>query len=177
MIGAYDNTTSPAVAGADIWDTIDDYNNNGVFPTTAPSGWDQAPGANWIMDPANDTVTVNGVCNGGEACVFIDRTTGLMWARDNGTMYTWQNAVNQCNGSSYGGYTDWRIPTQKELMQAYADGIWTQKAANRLNLSTNYQWSSTTGSELTTLAWNMTPQTGVTTMNDKTNSLRVLCVR
>lgn len=42
--------------------------------------------------------------------------TGLMWMREplNGT-YTWEEALAQAEGSSYAGYTDWRLPNAKEL--------------------------------------------------------------
>lgn len=178
MKGTYNNSTSPATSGVDVWDTVDDYNNNGVFPTTAPSGWDQATGANWIMDPANDTVTVNGVCNGAEACVFIDQLTGLMWSKDQGPSLSWQNAVNQCDGLNYGGYADWRLPTQKELMQAYVDGAWSLKATSKLSLKVGYYWSSTTESADTTDAWEMDLHDGGTDNYDgKSNGYSVACVR
>ncbi len=180
MKGTYDNTTSPAISGTDVWDTIDDYNANGAFPTTAPSGWDQATGANWIMDPANDTVTVNGLCDGAEACVFIDRITGLMWTKEQGTgstLYSWQDAITQCDNLNYGGYTDWRLPTQKEMMQAYTDGIWSQKATDKLSLTSNAYWSSSTGSYDTSYAWGVDLLDGSTDYKGKSISTRVVCVR
>jgi len=182
MIGSYNNSTAPAVAGNDVWDTVDDYNNNGAFPTTAPSGWDQATGANWVMDSANDTgvgsgTASDGLCNGTEACVFKDQITSLMWAKDQASTFTWQNAITQCDNLNYGGYTDWRLPTQKELMQAYTDGVWSQKAATKLNLSSSYYWSSSTVSTNTTFAWVVRPSDGFTDANDKTLTYRVVCVR
>jgi len=45
-----------------------------------------------------------------------DTDTGLMWAvKDNGFDLNWTTANKYCEGSSHGGYTDWRLPTGKEL--------------------------------------------------------------
>jgi hypothetical protein len=48
-----------------------------------------------------------------------DRATGLMWAReDSGKAMNWQNAlawVQTRNAEKYLGYSDWRMPTAKEL--------------------------------------------------------------
>lgn len=116
-------TGTGSAAGLDIYDTIDDYNNGGTLPTQNNTGWDQPTGANWIMDSANDVgggggTSGDNLCSGTEACVFKDQITNLMWAKDNGTSYNWENAITQCENLSYGGYTDWRLPTQKELMLA-----------------------------------------------------------
>ncbi|MFI3169591.1 MAG: DUF1566 domain-containing protein [Faecalibacterium sp.] len=47
-----------------------------------------------------------------------DNVTGLMWEQDPGEKQTWPEAVElleEINTTSYLGYTDWRIPTIKEL--------------------------------------------------------------
>jgi len=46
-----------------------------------------------------------------------DTWTGLMWAaKDNGSDITWADAKRYCDNYSGGGYTDWRMPTQEELV-------------------------------------------------------------
>jgi hypothetical protein len=57
-----------------------------------------------------------------------DNVTGLIWElktdddgiHDKDDRYTWYNALNvfiaRLNADQYGGYSDWRIPTQRELL-------------------------------------------------------------
>ncbi|MBW2608630.1 MAG: DUF1566 domain-containing protein, partial [Deltaproteobacteria bacterium] len=49
-----------------------------------------------------------------------DTHTGLMWAaKDNGGPITWREAKSYCSNYRGGGYTDWRMPTQRELTGLY----------------------------------------------------------
>ncbi len=44
-----------------------------------------------------------------------DNVTGLMWQQDPGEKMTWEEAVENLETFELGGYTDWRLPTIKEL--------------------------------------------------------------
>ena len=174
-----------AADGVDLYDTIDDYNSNGAFPNQNPKGWDQATGANWLRDSVSDDgsgssgIANDGLCNGGETCVYIDRISGLRWLRDNGSDRTWENGISYCENSANGGYSDWRLPTQKELQQAYINGIWSLKAATMLNLSSAYYWSASTRSWNQPSAWAFRLDYGDTDdgFNKTNKNLPVLCVR
>lgn len=48
-----------------------------------------------------------------------DNVTGLMWQQDPGDKVTWEEAVNNLeafNEAALGGYSDWRIPTIKDVL-------------------------------------------------------------
>jgi hypothetical protein len=58
----------------------------------------------------------------------LDTQTNLMWAaKDNGRDISWVNAKSYCENYHGGGYTDWRLPTQHELMGLF-DANKSQKA-------------------------------------------------
>ncbi|HPM28282.1 MAG TPA: DUF1566 domain-containing protein [Candidatus Portnoybacteria bacterium] len=133
-----------------------------------------------------------------------DNSTGLVWSTwlDSGTTHTWFWANNcyepeteqnpgtcvnngddacQCvkktsakTGCEALGDGNWRLPYQKELMQAYIDGSWYNLSAAGYNY-----WSATTRSNLTQFAWVVYLNSGDTNIGAKTNSAsyRVRCVR
>lgn len=50
----------------------------------------------------------------------LDTRTNLMWAaKDNGRNINWTDAKSYCETYRGGGYTDWRMPTQDELVGLY----------------------------------------------------------
>lgn len=179
MTSTFDRKTgSGSSTGADIYDTIDDYNNSGAFPSTSAGSWPVMTGNNWMMEVSGDTVDANGLCDDEEVCIFKDYITNLMWAQsDPNAGYSWDNAIALCNNLSLGGYHDWRLPTQKELMQAYTNGIWSQSAANKLNLSTVNHWTATTSSENTSNAYYISLALGKVESYSKSSTIRALCVR
>ena len=76
------------------------------------------------------------------------------------------------------GDGNWRLPYQKELMQAYING--SSKDSVSYLSSTNYSyWSSTTKSNYTLYAWYVYLSYGSTHANTKANntSYRIRCVR
>lgn len=188
----YDRSAGTASsAGVDVFDTVDDTNSNGVgfvFPTAAPSGWEQATGANWLRDSASDNgdgagsggVASNSICDGTEDCVYVDRLTGSYWARVTSTLDDWENAIAYCDGLTYGGHTDWRLPTQKEMQQAYIDGIWSLKASTKLYLQATSYWTATSNAQSTSYAFTQNFANGEGSQGSKSSSVAVykgVCVR
>jgi len=65
-------------------------------------------------------------------CV-TDNMTGLIWARNAnlpGGLMTWTNAVAFCEGLTYGGHSDWRLPNVKELHSLIDFGRFTPALCN-----------------------------------------------
>jgi len=49
--------------------------------------------------------------------VVLDNNNGLMWQQTIQTStYAWSGAFSYCDGSTYAGYRDWRLPTPQELL-------------------------------------------------------------
>ena len=69
-------------------------------PFFGQDGLDQGPRPSYL-DNGNGTV--------------LDRNTGLMWVRARGKKVTWNAATAGASTCRVGGYSDWRMPTIKEL--------------------------------------------------------------
>ena len=89
------------------------------------------------------------------------------------------NAINACATLSLASTqgesadTDWYLPSQKELIQAYISGMYNQ--AGSTFTTANDFWSSTERSSTTT--WKDNFSVGRTYFNDKTSSTATRCVR
>ncbi len=46
---------------------------------------------------------------------ITDNVTGLMWEKDMGEKITFEEAFSKADNSTLGGYTDWRVPSLKEV--------------------------------------------------------------
>jgi hypothetical protein len=113
----------------DWWDTVEDYNNNGSFPTEVVTAWGSQ------TDCADDVwtdSTLDGTCNATtDDCIMKDKITNLLWSEmrpatgsaPSTTGETFAEAIQRCAALNFGGYTGWRLPTQKELIEAYTHGL------------------------------------------------------
>jgi len=81
-----------------------------------------------------------------------DTRTNLMWAaKDNGRNIDWSDAKAYCENYRGGGYTDWRMPTQDELVGLY-DADKTYKSdcgydvhlTKLIRLTCTWAWASET---------------------------------
>jgi hypothetical protein len=163
----YDRTSgSGSILGLDIYDSVhDEFNNqdDGDYSETDVKviGEDipnrvHPPVDLWYRDPASDNgagaLASNGECDSGEECVFVDRLTTIGWAQYNydqmmsegssSFFKDFEGAALDCkskNTNSFGGYSSgWRLPSIKELQQAYINGVWHLRRSNyqlnKLNL-------------------------------------------
>ena len=131
----------------------------------------------------------------GEDIAWRDERTGVYWSAHQGTMsniFTMAScdyftsiprssydgsdsdcglAINYCATLDFAGRTDWYLPSQKELMQAYIDGIYNQAGIDEASaaafVTDNYYWSSSEVSNYSNGAWIVGLYNGLTFYNNK----------
>ncbi len=138
-------------------------------------GQDAQYAAQGICTPQNFTVqTIS------SQKVVLDNNTGLMWQQTIPTStYTWANAVSYCENLEYAGYTDWRLPTPKELLTIVDNSRYKPVIDTTYfpNTPSSYFWSSSTHAYDTNDAWLVDFSYGSVYGNYKTGNLYVRCVR
>ena len=113
-----------------------------------------------------------------------DNVTGLIWevktddgsVHDKDNQYTWYDSNPETNGgnagtpgdgtdtadfikalndANFGGFSDWRLPTVKELARIVDRGAYTPAINSEYfpNTVSSYYWSSTTNADCTNYAW------------------------
>lgn len=141
----------------------------------------------------------------GEDIAWRDERTGVYWSAHQGTMsniFTMAScdyftsiprssydgsdsdcglAINYCATLDFAGRTDWYLPSQKELMQAYIDGIYNQAGIDEASaaafVTDNYYWSSSEVSGSSNYAWTVHLDSGPTYNDNKADAGRgVRCV-
>jgi hypothetical protein len=121
-----------------------------------------------------------------ETCDFFD--TGLYATRAAypGGDTDCGDAINYCATLDYGDRTDWYLPSQKELMLAYIDGMYNQ-AGSTAEEAAAFTWGTTDGggypywsssevSDLDIYAWYVNLYYGITLNFSKTSGYAVRCV-
>ena len=112
--------------------------------------------------------------------VVLDNKPGLMWQQTIPTStYTWANAVSYCENLEYAGYTDWRLPTPKELLTIVDNSKYNPAIDTTYfpNTPSSYFWSSSTLVNDTSSAWYVYFFDGSVGYYNKTYSYNVRCVR
>ncbi|OGN89178.1 MAG: hypothetical protein A2Z74_01245 [Chloroflexi bacterium RBG_13_46_9] len=89
-----------------------------------------AYGTNHFTDNGDGTIT--------------DNATSLMWMQnDNGAGVLWENVLSYAEGFEYASYTDWRLPTAKEL-QSIVDYTRSPATTNSAAIDTMFNCTSIT---------------------------------
>jgi hypothetical protein len=136
--------------------------------------------------------------------VVIDNITGLMWQDDieaKTVKKTWLTFVNSntcsnnpsslacidtsgdtattyCENLTLGGYTDWRIPTEKELVGIVNYGKSFPAIDNTFqNVNSENYWSSTTYKGFSSNAWIISFSSGYVNYDYKNSNNYIRCVR
>jgi len=107
-----DDNTIPednSITGYKIVDTgVEDfYDNTSVISEPSSSQAFYGQDASYSINQPNYIDNGNGT--------ITDNVTGLIWEQDMGDKITFDEAFTKAENSSLGDYTDWRVPTLKEL--------------------------------------------------------------
>ena len=187
----------------DPWDTIDDLNGHdplGSSAVNAPAPPDSSPNepfqsnlcgyieggsvpAGSILTWKDNTLDDAGAAGSCETnpgnCAIEDLMTGLTWFKGDGEVKNWYEAVYYCDQLNLNGKS-WRLPTQKELMVAYANTIRNTVKANTAQDYNLPWWTSTTDSKVPRNGWAVNLASGETVSQEKTDKTtggKALCVR
>ncbi len=170
---------------AQYFDTIDDFNNGGgllppdnPFDTSCTSVQFTDTGHAGGLAATNDTVVTYASAAFSE--LWQDMNTGLYFTNilyDGGNNTNWPQSIKLCatlNGGSAGNH--WRLPTQKELLQLYVNGISRLTLAGG-DLNKNF-WSSTASSAELQRVWYVNLATGSSgSFTRDSASQAVICVK
>ena len=111
---------------------------------------------------------------------ITDNVTGLIWQKqDDATARTWDNAITYCSDLTLAGQTDWRLPSQIELISIIDNGVDSPSINPTFfpgTISSGY-WSSTTPSYGTSSAQTVHYGYGGLGGANKTKSHYARCVR
>ncbi|MBU2572865.1 MAG: DUF1566 domain-containing protein [Elusimicrobia bacterium] len=160
------------------------YDGTGIVIVCPASGGALAQDGSYTSNASSPSYTLNGISPNQTT---TDNRTGLMWATDglgagcmNGGVDVSTMALAYCEGLTFAGYTDWRLPNVRELMSIVDYGI-SNPAINATyfpNTQTaNYYWSSTTALSDTSYAWGVYFNYGGIYSNGKNVNNSVRCVR
>lgn len=187
---------------ADPWDTIDDLNGHDPLGSPAVNAFtppDSSPNepfqsnlcgyteggsvpAGSILTWKDNTLDDAGAAGSCESnpgnCAIEDLMTGLTWFKGDGGVKNWYEAVRYCDQLTLNG-KPWRLPTQKELMVAYANTIRNTVKANTVQDYNLPWWTSTTDSKDPLNGWVVNLASGETVSQLKTlkTTGKALCVR
>ena len=99
-----------------------------------------------------------------------------------GGWYDWEDALVTCEGLSYAGYTDWRVPNVRELLSIMdfepSSGARLNSVAFPNTVIDDYYWTSTTYMPDTATVWIIHFGVNAPSNGNKTSDYLVLrCVR
>jgi len=171
--GTDQESVSITVSAADLTHQLPDTGQTTSYTDTFGEDHDYQPSATQMSYTDNGDGTIT------------DNKTGLMWLKEGNYPFngatstgTWEQALTYCEGLSYAGYSDWRLPNRRELFSI----VKFEGAAPLINTTyfLNTQgcyWTSTTFVPGTSAAVFVAFGGGYVVADGKTNACYVRPVR
>jgi hypothetical protein len=120
-----------------------------------------------------------------------DALTGLMWQQDGGgtrqgcsatgnLWCTWAEAKDYCSGLALGDFSDWRLPTVRELLSIVSSVAYRGTTINQTafpDASGGSFWTSSPSASSSDLAWYVALGNGRASTSGVGNYYSVRCVR
>jgi hypothetical protein len=128
--------------------------------------------SDYTIDPPSYTDNSDGT--------ITDNVTGLIWQKeDDDITRNWDDAVTCCNDLTLASYTDWRLPSEYELMSIVNCNTYGPSINTFYFSGTNesYYWSSTTSAGNSSSAWFVDFDYGYVDFSTKSFPGYVRCVR
>lgn len=171
----YKGNTSGAYAFRPEWGTSyysrpysGQYSKTNTYKVLCVSGDEMRPAisSNFTTQTINDSVVVT------------DSKTSLMWQKKY-EKKTWGQALKYCEGSTYAGYSDWRLPNKNELASLVNYEKSGEPYSYFPGMPSEWFWSSSTSlrNDTIDLAWDVSFVYGVVGNSYKTSTLHTICVR
>lgn len=132
-----------------------------------------------VRNPYSTIFNVQHFNDNGDGTVK-DNFTGLVWQKNQSpNMMTWEEALNYASSFYLAGKSDWRLPNVKEL-QSLNDENLTSPSIDKAyfpEILTARFWSSTSGINANTKAWDLNTEFGIVSYSEKTTKENVILVR
>ena len=176
--------------------------NTNYFPNTRPSRYWPSKGSGYYMDIAwivsfwggrvyetsEDYCRVRAVRGEQASSSFTDnrngtitdKTNGLMWMKETSdSQMSLEDALAYCESLTIAGYSDWRLPTIKELQSLVDYGRKDPAIDTRFfpDTSSSGYWSSTTRHVYISNAWRVNFLSGSVSWDGKSDFFYVRAVR
>lgn len=112
---------------------------------------------------------------------ITDTETGLMWSKDanlSRTYKTWEQTLDYVNNLTICSYSDWRLPTIKELMSLLDYGQYGPALPAGhpfINVQSSNYWSSTAVASYQSYAWIVYMWDGIVSYDGKSFTRNYVC--
>lgn len=144
--------------------------STGVLQPKCGSPGITCSGSNWVDVTLDDYGNAANCTAVPDNCMYLDKVSGLTWARGFDGTKSWADAVAYCSGLTFNGYSDWRIPTRAELQMAVIQKI-SVTSNNLFPDGRNGYWAEDPSASIVRVDTGLTPNPAGTSV------LSTTCVR